>query len=69
MGKRAEQQGGNSSSGTRATGHGWTRPGFLSMPTASNDNRITPRLLLRQPRFWIWVLAMGVLAAWLYGRV
>lgn len=68
MGKRAEQQGGNPPSGPRATGHGWVCPGFISMPSASNDNRIAPRLLLRQPRFWIWLATAGLLAAWLYNR-
>lgn len=68
MGKRAEQHGGKPPSGTRTTGYGWMRPGFLTMPTASNDNRITPSSLVRRPQFWIWV-GMTVLAvAWLTSR-
>lgn len=63
MGKRAEQHGGQPPSGTRATGYGWSRPGYMDMAAAANDNRITPQSLLRQPRFWGWVAMVGLAAA------
>ncbi len=69
MGKRAEQPGGKPPSGTRTTGYGWMRPGFITMPVASNDNRIAPRALLRQPQFWIWTAGAGLLIAWLATRL
>lgn len=63
MGKRAEQHGGQPPLGIRATGYGWSRPGYMDMAAAANDNRITPQLLLRQPRFWGWVAMVGLAAA------
>lgn len=63
MGKRAEQHGGQLPSGSRATGYGWSRPGYLDMAAAANDNRITPQSLLRQPRFWGWVAMVGLAIA------
>jgi hypothetical protein len=68
MGKRAEQHGGQPPSGPRATGYGWMRPGYLDMPAASNDNRMAPRSLLRQPRFWGWIALLGLAVAWLASR-
>lgn len=62
MGKRAEQHGGQPPSGTRATGYGWSRPGYMDMAAAANDNRITPQSLLRQPRFWGWIAMVGLAA-------
>jgi len=69
MGKQAEQHGGQPPSGTRSTGYGWLRPGFLTMPTASNDNRITPRSLLRRPQLWIWVAAAVLAITWAVSRL
>lgn len=63
MGKRAEQHGGQPPSGTQATGYGWLRPGYLDLPAAANDNRMTPHSLLRQPRFWGWVAMIGLAIA------
>ncbi len=63
MGKRAEQHGGQPPSGPRTTGHGWSRPGYLDMPAAANDNRMTPQSLLRQPRLWGWIAMVGLAAA------
>jgi hypothetical protein len=63
MGKRAEQHGGQPPSGTRATGYGWLRPGYLDLPAAANDNRMTPQSLLRQPRFWGWIAMIGLAIA------
>lgn len=68
MGKQAERHGGKPPSGTTATGYGWMRPGFLNMPAASNDNRITPRFLLRRPQFWIWLAMVITAAAWAIHR-
>lgn len=69
MGKRAEQHGGQPPSGTRSTGYGWLRPGFLTMPSASNDNRITPRSLLRRPQLWIWAAAAVLAITWAVSRL
>lgn len=68
MGKRAEQHGGQPPSGTRPTGYGWLRPGYLDMPAASNDNPVTPRSLLRRPQFWVSLGLAGLALAWLAAR-
>ncbi len=69
MGKRAEQHGGQPPSGPRTTGHGWLRPGYLDMPAAANDNRMTPHSLLRQPRLWGWIAMIGLAAALIAARL
>lgn len=68
MRKGAEIQGGQPSSGRQATGYGWLRPGFLTMPPAANDNRRAPRSLLRRPHFWLWLTAVMVGATWIATR-
>ncbi|WP_341914299.1 hypothetical protein [Ferrovibrio terrae] len=69
MGKRAEQHGGQPPSGTRPTGYGWLRPGYLDMPSASNDNRIATRSLLRRPQFWTWLGLIGLALTWIITRL
>jgi len=69
MRKGAEKQGGQPPSGLRATGYGWLRPGFLTMPVPSNDNRMAPRSLLRRPQFWIWLGLTVAGFAWVVTRV
>lgn len=69
MRKGAERHGGQPPSGPRATGYGWLRPGFLTMPPAANDNRIAPRSLLRRPQFWIWLGLMATGVAWIATRL
>lgn len=69
MGKQAEQRGGQTPSGTRATGYGWLRPGYLDLPAAANDNRMTPHSLLRQPRVWGWVAMIGLSIALIAARL
>lgn len=69
MGKRAEQHGGQPPSGTRPTGYGWLRPGYLDMPAASNDNRIAPGSLLRRPQFWAWLGLIILAVIWVATRV
>jgi hypothetical protein len=69
MGKRAEQHGGEPPSGTRASGYGWMRPGYLDMPAPSNDNRMAPRSLLRHPRFWGWLALIALAVVWGYSRL
>ena len=69
MRKGAEKQGGQPPSGPRATGFGWLRPGFLTMPLPANDNRLAPRSLLRRPRFWIWLVLVLAGAAWIAAHI
>lgn len=68
MRKGAERQGGQSPSGSRTTGYGWLRPGFLTMPLAANDNRMAPRSLLRRPQTWIWIGIAAIGLAWIISR-
>lgn len=68
MGKRAEQHGGESPTGNRTTGYGWLRPGYLTMPVPSNDNRMAPSSLLRKPRFWVWIGLMALGLTWIATR-
>jgi|GEM_PF-1868721 hypothetical protein len=68
MRKGAERQGGQPPSGTRATGYGWLRPGFLTMPLPANDNRMAPRSLLRRPQTWLWLVIVAVGLAWIATR-
>lgn len=71
MAKRAEKHGNGQTAtgGQGAGGHGWHRPGFITLPGPANDNRLTPGRLLRQPRFWIWAGLMLGLAALLATRL
>jgi hypothetical protein len=54
MAGQARKQGNQPPSGQAPSGHGWARPGYITMPYAANDNRLTVLLLLRQRRFWVW---------------
>lgn len=65
MRKGAEKQGGQPPSGHQATGYGWLRPGFLTMPPAANDNRMAPHSLLRRPRFWLWLVVATMGMTWI----
>lgn len=68
MRKGAERQGGQPPSGPRTTGYGWLRPGFLSMPSAANDNRMPPRSLLRRPQLWLWLAIITIGLSWIVTR-
>lgn len=69
MARRAERHGGEPPSGNVPTGYGWLRPGYLAMPSAANDNRITPRRLLRLPSFWGWLAMIGLALTLLAVRI
>lgn len=66
MAGQARQKGSQTPTGVAATGHGWMRPGYITMPYPANDNRLTARRLLGQRRFWVWtglILAFSLILA------
>ncbi|MBX3454392.1 hypothetical protein [Ferrovibrio sp.] len=71
MAKRAEKHGnGQTATGGQGVGgHGWVRPGFITLPGPANDNRLTAARLLRQPRFWVWAGLMALLVIVLVSRL
>ena len=69
MRKGAEKQGGMAPVGTRTTGYGWLRPGFMTMPAPANDNRMAPRSLLRRPQLWLWLALLTAATAWIAARL
>ena len=63
MAGQARQQGNRPAPQPTTSGHGWQRPGYITMPYAANDNRLTARRLLGQRRFWVWSALILALAA------
>ncbi len=71
MAKRAEKPGNGQTAagGQKVGGHGWMRPGFITLPGPANDNRLTAARLLRQPRFWVWAGLMATLLVLIASRL